>query len=148
MTGATLEFRERRGYENMVTNRTIAAIFGRHLTALGRTVEEPGPDDRLGSTDMADISQIMPAVHAYLAIAPDGVANHTAGFTTAAGSPAGDQAVLDGAKALALTAADLLAEPGLVEQATAEFEQQRARGVVAGLDAWLEHGKEYDAAQP
>ena len=50
--------------------------------------------------------------------------------------------------ALALTAAELLAEPGLVEQATPEFERQYTQGEVAGLDAWLEHVKEYDAVQP
>ena len=143
ITGATLEFSETRGYENMVSNRTIAAVFGEHLGALGRVVEEPGPEDRLGSTDMADISQIMPAVHAYLAISPEGVANHTPAFTTAAGSPTGDVAVIDGAKAMAMTALELLGDPTLLERAKAEFQQQLGRGEVAGWDAWLEHGKEF-----
>ena len=143
ITGATLEFAETRGYENMVTNRTIAAVFGEQLSAVGRVVEEPGPGDRLGSTDMADISQIMPAVHAYLAISPEGVANHTPAFTTAAGSPTGDAAVIDGAKAMAMTALELLGDPTLLERANAEFQEQRGRGRVAGRDAWLEHGKEF-----
>jgi metal-dependent amidase/aminoacylase/carboxypeptidase family protein len=147
MTGATLEFHETRGYENMVTNRTIAAVFGEHLTSLGREVEEPGPSDRLGSTDMADISQIMPAVHAYLAIAPAGVANHTPAFTEQAGSPSGDAAVIDGAKALALTALDLLADPALLERAKAEYAEQLARGEVAGREAWLTHGQEFEPVQ-
>jgi amidohydrolase len=146
MTGATLEWIERRGYEHMVSNPTIAGVFGRNLEQLGRTVIPPTPTDRLGSTDMADISQIMPAVHAYLAIAPDGVANHTPDFTTVAGSASGDAAVLDGAKSLALTAADLLAEPTLLETAKAEFQDQLAGGAVAGWAAWLEHGQQFTPA--
>ena len=65
----------------------------------------------MGSTDMGDISQIVPGVHAYFRIARPGSP------TTPSSSPrrphprAGDRAVLDGAAVLAMTAADLLAEP-------------------------------------
>jgi hypothetical protein len=44
---------------------------------------------------------------------------------------------------MALTALDLLGDPTLLERAKAEFERQQARGVVAGWEAWLEHGKEF-----
>jgi metal-dependent amidase/aminoacylase/carboxypeptidase family protein len=100
----------------------------------------------MGSTDMGDISQIMPAVHAYLSIAPRTVPNHTVEFTAAAASPAGDKAVVDGALAMAQTAADLFADPSLVELAKAEFQERFARGEVAGYDAWAEAGKEYAPA--
>lgn len=145
-TGARLEWIENRGYDNMVSNPTIADLFGRNIEATGRTVQEPTSDERMGSTDMGDISQIMPAVHAYFAIAPEGVANHTVEFTAAAASEAGDAAVLDGAAALAMTVADVLAEPTLVERATTEFQQQRAAGEVAGWEAWREHGQQYASA--
>ena len=142
-TGATLEWTETRGYSNMIANEVVADVFAQHLRATGRQVDEPRPNQRMGSTDMGDISQIMPAVHAYLAISPRDVPNHTVGFTQAAGSPAGDQAVLDGALAMAQTAADLFADPSLVERAKVEYQQQLARGTVAGFETWKEAGKAY-----
>jgi amidohydrolase len=145
-TGARLEWTETRGYSNMVSNEVIADIFGRHLTATGRSVAEPKPNQRMGSTDMGDISQIMPAVHAYLSIAPPSVPNHTSDFTEAAGSPDGDRAVIDGALAMAQTAADLFADPSLIEQAKAEYQRKLANGEVAGHDAWREAGKLYAPA--
>ena len=145
-TGATLEFTETRGYSNMIANVVVADVFAKHLTATGRLVDEPRPNQRMGSTDMGDISQLMPAVHAYLSISPRDVPNHTAGFTAAAGSPAGDKAVIDGALAMAQTAADFFADPSLVERAKAEYQERRERGDVAGYDAWLEAGKQYAPA--
>src|SRR3954469_6755416 len=145
-TGATLEWTETRGYSNMIANTVVADVFASHLRATGRVVDEPRPNQRMGSTDMGDISQIMPAVHAYLGIAPRNVPNHTAGFTAAAGSPAGDQAVVDGALAMAQTAANFFADPSLMERAKAEFAERRERGDVAGYDAWVESGKAYAPA--
>jgi len=144
-TGARLEWKETRGYDNTVPNPTIADVMARNMVAVGRTVVEPAPNERMGSTDMGDISQILPAVHAYVAIVPDSIANHTVEFAVAAASPAGDAAVLDGAVMLAMTAADLLADPGLLAQAKGEFDRQRAAGEVAGRETWLARGREYAA---
>jgi amidohydrolase len=144
-TGARLEWAETRGYDNTVPNPTIADVMARNMTALGRPVVEPAPNERMGSTDMGDISQILPAIHAYFAIVPESIANHTVEFAVAAASPAGDAAVVDGAATLAMTAADLLAEPALLARAKAEFARQLAAGEVAGRQTWLAHGKEYAA---
>ena len=143
MIGARLELNETRGYEHMVSNETIAGVMGGHLQRLGRTVVPPDAEDRMGSTDMGDISQLMPAVHAYLSIAPAGIANHTIEFTDLAGSEAGDAAVVIGAKSLAQTALDVLMTPALLEQAKAEYAGQLAKGLVAGRAAWMEHGKQF-----
>jgi len=145
-TGARLEWTETRGYDNTVPNPTIADVIARNMAALGRTVVEPAPNERMGSTDMGDISQILPAVHAYFAIVPESIANHTVEFAVAAASPAGDAAVLDGAATLAMTAAELLAEPSLVAQAKVDFERQLAAGEVAGRPRWLTRGREYTGA--
>ena len=114
-----------------------------NMAALGRPCIEPAPNERMGSTDMGDISQILPAIHAYFAIVPDSIANHTVEFATAAASPAGDAAVLDGAATLAMTAAELLADPSLVAQAKADFGRQLAAGEAAGRETWLARGREY-----
>jgi len=97
----------------------------------------------MGSTDMGDIGQILPAVHAYFAIVPESIANHTVEFAEASVSPAGDAAVLDGAATLAMTAADLLADPALLARARSDFGRQLAAGEVAGRETWLARGREY-----
>src|SRR5262245_62457317 len=144
-TGARLEWTETRGYDNTVPNSTIADVMARNMAAVGRAAIEPAPNERMGSTDMGDISQILPAVHAYFAIVPETIGNHTVEFAIAAASPTGDAAVLDGASTLAMTAADLLADPGLLAQAKGEFDRQRAAGQLAGREAWLARGREYAA---
>ena len=143
VTGARLEWTETRGYDNTVPNSTIADVMARNMAALGRPVAEPAPNERMGSTDMGDISQILPAVHAYFAIVPESIANHTPEFSVAAAAPEGDKAVIDGAATLAMTAADLLAESSLLAQAKADFARQLAAGEVAGREKWLAQGKAY-----
>ncbi|MBI3978819.1 MAG: M20 family metallopeptidase [Chloroflexi bacterium] len=135
-TGARLEWQETLGYDNMISNPTIAQICRRNMEALGLEVVEPAPDEGMGSTDMGDISQIIPAIHAYFAIGPATLVGHTPEMAAAAISEAGDAAVVDGAKALAMTAADLLAEPALLEQAQTDFRALQEQGRVAGRDAW------------
>src|SRR5919108_693326 len=56
---------------------------------------------------------------------------------------AGDKAVVDGALAMAQTAADLFADPSLVALAKAEFQERLDRGEVAGYEVWVESGKAY-----
>ena len=61
-----------------------------------------------GSTDMGNVSHRVPSIHPMLAVAPAGVIIHNAEFATWAASPEGDKGVIDGAKALAQTALDLM----------------------------------------
>jgi amidohydrolase len=144
LTGARLEWNERRGYDNMVPNPTIARLCGENMQALGLNVVEPSPVERMGSTDMGDISQVIPAIHAYFAIAPDEVSGHSIEMAEAARSEAGDQAIVDAAKSLALTAVDLLAQPELLEQARQEHRAMTAEGRVAGWETWRENGKRFN----
>jgi amidohydrolase len=144
LTGARLEWAERRGYDNMVPNPTIAALCGANMEALGLKVVEPSPVERMGSTDMGDISQVIPAIHAYFSIGPDTISGHSVEMTEAACSAAGDKAVIDGAKSLAMTAVDLLAEPELLAQAKAEHQRMTAEGRLAGWETWRENGKRFN----
>ena len=74
-------------------------------------VEDPDPNERMGSTDMGDISHLVPSIHPYLAIAPKNIAGHTEEFRKYCISNDGKSAMLDAAKALAMTAVDLLTNP-------------------------------------
>ncbi len=121
-TGCQLRFRwgEETRYMTMRTNLTLAQAFRANLEALGRPVEE-GEPRALGSTDMGNVSHMLPAIHPTIAVAPPGVPIHSEEFREYAASQDGHRALLDAAKALAMTAVDLLAHPHILAQAWEEF---------------------------
>ena len=110
-------------YLDLNTNEPLAERFQQHAEGLGRTFE---PLDRQrfgsGSTDMGNVSHRVPSIHPILAAAPPHVVIHNPEFAKWAASDLGDRAALDGAKALALTAADYLAERTLRADAARAFE--------------------------
>lgn len=102
-------------YAPMRANPVLAELVGQALRATGRSPASfDGPGG--GSTDMGNVSQVIPAVHPYLCVAPD-VALHTREFEAAAGSAEGEKAVVDGAAVLGTVAAVLLTDPALVRAA-------------------------------
>jgi len=120
-TGAEVKLtRGEKYYANMVPSTVLADLFEANLTALDRKVQSPEPNERMGSTDMGNISHVVPALHPYIAIAPEEVAGHSPEFRAAAASPEGHAGLLDAAKALAMTAVDLFADPELVDAAWKE----------------------------
>jgi metal-dependent amidase/aminoacylase/carboxypeptidase family protein len=125
-TGATLELRwNENQYAAMNTNMAMAAAHRKNFAAVGRDVsgdENPRP---LGSTDMGNVSKVVPGIHPTIAIAPSEVNGHSPEFARYAASEAGDKAVIDGAKSLAMTAIDILVDDNLRQRMRAEFEQSR-----------------------
>ncbi|TMC46460.1 MAG: M20 family metallopeptidase [Chloroflexi bacterium] len=85
------------------------------------TFDEEPYAEGAGSTDMGNVSHVVPALHPTIAIASAEVPGHSQGFLEAAASLRGYQAMVDAAKALAMTGADLLADHALVDQAKGEF---------------------------
>jgi amidohydrolase len=108
-------------YTDLRNNGVLARLFEQNLRQLGIQPVEPVPWENAGSTDMGNVSHVVPAIHPTLAIAPLEVAGHSQAFLEASDSLRGYQAMIDAAKALAMTGADLLADPALVEQAKTEF---------------------------
>jgi amidohydrolase len=120
-SGARLEYKWRdRIYAPMKNNMTLAGLFERNLESLGREVEAFDPSLGMGSTDMGNVSQVVPSIHATIAIAPHSVLAHTPEFATAAASPAGHKALLDAAEAMAMTVADVF-QPGVIDRIGQEF---------------------------
>jgi amidohydrolase len=117
-------------YADMIDNAAIVERYRANALALGRTVRAPSPSARVvGSTDMGNVSYALPAIHPMIQVAPPGVPIHTPAFAGFAAGPEGDRAVIDGAKALAFTVADLWLDAGLVERARAEWRAELgARG--------------------
>lgn len=111
-------------YLDLNTNWPLADQFQTHAESLGREFVpfEKALGFGAGSTDMGNVSHRTPSIHPMLAVAPPGVVIHNPEFAKWAGSDEGDRAVIDGAKALALTAADYLLSPALQDQAKQAYD--------------------------
>jgi amidohydrolase len=95
-------------YADLLDNSVLSGLYSANAARLGRSVLAPDRSNAVvGSTDMGNISQVVPSIHPMIAVAPKGIGIHTAEFEFHAGSAAGDRAVIDGAKAMAMTIADL-----------------------------------------
>jgi len=120
--GARLEYRWRdRTYAPMKNNETLAGLFKQNLESLGRHVEAFDPRFGFGSTDMGNVSQVVPSIHPTIAIASPGVSIHTQEFASAAASEAGHEGLMDAAKAMAMTVADIL-QPRMLDRIKQEFQ--------------------------
>ena len=110
----TVEIATRRGYRDMRNNMALARRFGAHLESLGRKARET--DDRVGagSTDMGDVSHVVPSIHPWLGIVDENEALcHQHRFAEAAGSDRGLTSAVTAAKAMARTAVELLLDAEL-----------------------------------
>ena len=110
-------------YADMVTNDTMGTMYAHNALTLGRTVTDPrhGGHRVVGSTDMGNVSHLVPSIHPMIASAPTGISIHTKQFAQFARSPMADQAVLYGAKAMAMTAIDFWTSSERQEAVVAEF---------------------------
>jgi metal-dependent amidase/aminoacylase/carboxypeptidase family protein len=121
-TGARMAYSfPTRRFSAMRNNETLVEVFRDNYRRLGREESPPDPNRRYGSSDMGNVSRVVPSLHPSVAIAPPDVPGHSIEFARAAGSPEGMDGLADAAKAMALTAADLLARPELLARAAAEL---------------------------
>ncbi len=122
-TGARLEHRwDDVSYASLRNNLTLARLFRQNMGYLGRKMQMTDPDHTFGSTDMGNVSHLVPSIHPFVAVAPREVLAHSPEFAVAAASEAGRQGMLDAAKALAMTVADLVTSPELFGKVREEFE--------------------------
>jgi amidohydrolase len=107
-------------YEPMRRNQGLLDVFAANLGASG-LAEGPAAPDRLASSDIGNVSQVTPTIHAWVQIAALGTAIHTREFATAAAAPSARVGLLAGAKLMALSAVDLLADPSRLRVIKEEF---------------------------
>ena len=77
------------------------------------------------STDVGNVSQLVPAIQPLVAIAPANVLIHSPEFAAVAGSEAGISGILVVAKALAMTVVDLLANTEILAKVKEEFRRRK-----------------------
>jgi amidohydrolase len=123
-SGARLKYRWGDiSYAPMRNNITMANLFIANMGLLGRQVKLLDPDQSFGSTDMGNVSQLVPSIHPSVAIAPRGVSVHSPRFAEAAASEAGSQGMVDAAKAVAMTVVDLLSSRQTANRVRKEFSE-------------------------
>ena len=118
-TGTAVEVKVSGGATTMRNNQVLAERFRANMAAYG--IDDMGDDPNSGSTDMANVSWVCPAIHPDLAICDEGVPGHSILFREAAATPRADETTLLAATLVAQTAAELFSDPALVEAAWAEF---------------------------
>ena len=132
-SGARLEYRwEEIYYAPLRNNLTLARLFWQNMQSLGRRGQLFNKKNSFGSTDMGNVSQLVPSIQPLIAIAPARVSTHSPQFASAAASETGIKGMLDAAKALAMTVVDLVANAEIVTKVKEEFENPLKTVVFSG----------------
>jgi amidohydrolase len=113
-------------YEPLQRNETLLDAFRANWRRLGVAESEP-PKDRFGSSDVGNVSQVVPTIQPLVKIAPEGTPIHSRAFAEAAVAPMARQGLLTAAKAMATTTADLLEDRTLLARVADEFRSRRPR---------------------
>lgn len=95
-------------YADLVDNLPLLSSYVQNSAQMGRDLTTdflPGTGG--GSTDMGNLSYLVPSIHPMLQVAPHGVSLHSAQFAEFTASKDADKAILDGAKIMAMTAIDM-----------------------------------------
>lgn len=113
---------------NMVTNRRLADVFDKYYEELGGGSMARG--DSSASTDMGDVSHVIPAIHPWIGLGCPDLQLHSAEFAEITVTREADLAIKRGAEALAMTGADVLTDCKLLSDIKKEFEETMAGGEV------------------
>jgi amidohydrolase len=107
-------------YAPMKHNPTLERVCRTHMEALGFVVGDPEPG-RIGSTDIGNVSQAMPAIHPMIAICGSDIAGHSREMAEASMSPLGQDVLIKAAKILAMIAVEYLNSPDIQAQVAQDF---------------------------
>ncbi len=110
-TGCELEITaESEPYSEFRTDFRALDIYQQHAQALGRRFDAPAEQATMNraSTDMGNVSQVVPAIHPYIGLGCYPISNHQPEFAAECVGPAANLAIHDGSIALALTTLDYL----------------------------------------
>lgn len=97
--------------ENMVLTPSLDAIYEKYITELGNTVKHVEDVVMPGSSDVGNISQVVPTIQPHISITDVQIAGHSQDMVDASCSQKAMDAIVKGAKALAFTALELFENP-------------------------------------
>ncbi|MEA2071202.1 MAG: M20 family metallopeptidase [Asgard group archaeon] len=127
MTGAEMKWKKTGpSYSARKMNRHLGKAFEKNLEIIGEPIKPLSEDGGIGSSDIGNVSQKMPTIHPYIAICEsEDVAGHSQDFAKAAASKKGLEAMITAAKALAMTAIDVLTDKKFYEEVQKEFKKSK-----------------------
>jgi len=109
-------------YADLADNLPLLTSYVQNSAQMGRDLTtDVLPGTGGGSTDMGNLSYLVPSIHPMLQVAPQGVSLHSAQFAEFTASNEADKAVIDGAKIMAMTAIDMWLSPTLQTQVRQAF---------------------------
>ncbi len=126
-TGCSLDLVEEETYKDLRSNPVLAERCHAHLAAAGLGPVVATPWERVGSTDVGDMSYACPTLHPEVAIIEEGVSCHTHEFREAAATEHAHDVMLRGAAALALTGADVITDAAVRASVRDDFAGQSWR---------------------
>lgn len=129
-TGTTFEFGLfQNAVDDVIVTPSFDDLFFQHAKEAGVPDEEIETEQRtsLGSSDVGNVSQVIPTIQPTVAISETYIAGHTEEFKAAAKSDKGLASIAIAAELLANTALDLLKEPKLLERIKQEHQEIVAR---------------------
>ena len=118
-------------YEPLLPNNTLIDLYAENMKRLGVDVEEQSPGELGGSSDIGNVSQVVPAIHPSGSIVSPGVdiPGHSHEFAAAAKSERAKIAMTRGIQALAMCGADLLGNAEILNAVKEEFQQRTVKNV-------------------
>ncbi len=126
-TGARPEVHKGVSYAARVCNRELIEVLRGNMEVLGIEYETPPADGGVGSSDIGDVSQVVPTIHPYMGICEKGIVGHSPEFAAAAITERADQLIATGATLLAWTGVEVLLNPEVRQRVRATFREQLGR---------------------
>lgn len=130
-TGATYEFGLfQNAVDDVIVTPTFDEVFAAHLAelAIPETEIEATQKASLGSSDVGNVSQVIPTIQPTVSISDEFIAGHSEEFKAAARSEKGLASIAIAAELLSLTALDLLQDPELLAQIKLDHQASLAKG--------------------
>lgn len=127
LTGTRFEYRfTGPTYEEIRNNPVLEKILEEKFTALGEVVGPRRKELGIGTTDVGNVTHRVPALQSYILVA-QGMRGHTPEFEETVGGPLGHQVIRTGAQAMALTALELMSDPGLQTELKESFQRMKTQ---------------------
>lgn len=124
-TGCTYKFGLfQNSVDNMILTPSFDAVYEKHLNLYGEIVT-PTKGGSKGSTDVGNVSQVIPTIQPYINISDTPIAAHSIEFKEASQSPKGLESIALGAKVLAHTALEIIQNPDLLHAIQKEHRKQK-----------------------
>lgn len=108
-------------YDNLVTNQTLSAVYEKWLRETGvKDIE--GPRKSFGSSDIGNVSQVVPAIHPYFGICQTETPGHSREFAMATKTPYAYESMVKTITAMVLSAIEIIDNDELLEKIRVEFQ--------------------------